>query len=302
MLIEKHDDEKKLAKKIKAVVLMTRFYTTHPYIATVVSAALLAGNFDFTKIALMCLSVCSVLFFVNVTNFYTDAKQDELHPMTRSENAFTNKVLDKKDMITMSLLYVAVSMLAAIPLGVYWILAVASYNFIAFIYDFKPFRMKSKPYGWFLDASLSLPLTFLFPYLVSSSTPVIPSWIIVAVIMFYTIFAMVVSKDIPDMIADKSANDRTFPNVYGLKMTRRLLIVLSFVSLACFSALTLMGVISMYSLPLMALLTLWILRNVVAEHRLKDRISVYLKLNVLGIMFMPVIFMFGVVAKIFFML
>lgn len=291
-----------LIKKIKAIVQMTRVYTTHHYIATIISAALLAGNFDYTKIALMCISVCCVLFFANVTNFYTDSKQDQLHPMTRSENPFSKEALDRKDMIIISLFYLAVSILAAVPLGFYWILAVVFYNFIAFAYNFKPFRMKSRPYGWFLDASLSLPLTFLFPYLVSSSTLIIPNWVIVATIMFYTTFAMIVSKDIPDMLADKSANDHTFPNVYGVKATRNLLVVLSLVSLACFSILTLMDVVSMYSLPVAILLTLWILKNVMAEHKLTDRIFVYLKLNILGIFLIPVVFAFGVAAKIFFML
>ena len=289
-------------EKAKAAIKMTRFYTTHIYIATVISAAFLAGNFDFIKIALMCVSVCTVLFFVNVTNFYTDSDQDQLHPMTKSENPFISNILGKKDMLLISSFYLAVSVLAAIPLGLLWVFAVLIYNLIAYAYNFKPFRMKGKPYGWFLDASLSLPLTFLFPYMVSSRTIIFPSWVVAAMVLFYATFAMVVSKDIPDMVADESAHDRTFPGVYGLKATRNLMVVFSLLALGSFVALALMGVVSTYSLPLMALLTLWILRNIAPEERLKDRISVYLKLCVLGIFLIPAVFLFGIVARIFYAL
>lgn len=288
------------SQKIKAVILMTRIYTTHIYIATIISAALLAGSFNYTNIALMCVSVCSVLFLVNATNFYTDAEQDKLHPMTKGENPFTNKILNKNDAIIISFFYISLSLIAAVPLGIYWILAVISYNIIAFAYNFKPIRMKGHPYGWFLDASLSLPLVFLFPYLILSPTLAIPNWILVAVIMFYSTFAMIVTKDVPDMMLDKSASDFTYPNVHGIKATRNIVILMSLTSLMCFSTLVLMNVISIYALPLMVLLTMWILRNVSSEDKLRDRISVYLKLNIFGIFLTPVVFLLGVIAKIFF--
>ncbi|UCH03180.1 MAG: prenyltransferase [Candidatus Bathyarchaeota archaeon] len=289
-----------ISQKIKAIILMTRIYTTHIYIATIVSAALLAGNFDYTKIALMCVSVCSVLFFVNAANFYTDAVQDQLHPMTKSENPFTNKILNKSEAILISFFYVAVSLLIAIPLGLLWILAVVIYNIIALAYNFKPLRMKSHPFGWFLDASLSLPLTFLFPYLVLSPTLTIPLWIVVSLIMFYATFAMIVNKDVPDMMLDQSANDRTYPNVYGVNATRNLVIALSLVSFVCFLILAWIEVTSIYTLPIMALLTIWILRNVISQDIWKDRKLVYLKLNIFGIFLTPVVFMAGVIINIFF--
>ena len=284
-------------KKLKSVILMTRVYTTHIYMGTIISAAMFAGNFDPLKIALMCLSVCSVLFFVNATNFYTDAEQDRLHPMTKSENPFTNKILDKRDLLWISSFYLAMSFLPAVVLGATWVLVVVAYNVIAYTYNFQPFRMKAKPYGWFLEASLSLPLCFLFPFLVSSSTANFPVWIAVAMIMFYATFAMIVSKDMPDMVADKSANDQTFPNVYGLKTTQYVLSGLSLIALTAYGVLVYAGVTSIYSLPFMFLLTIWILKNIQSEKTLRDRVSVYLRLNVFGIFFIPVVFMFGIIAK-----
>ncbi len=288
-------------RKLLTAVKMTRVYTTHIYVATVVSGALLSGGFDAVKAALMCVSVCAVLFFVNVTNFYTDAEQDKIHPMTRSENPFTNKILDKKDMLVISLFWVGVSVAAAVPMGLLWVLAVLVYNLIAYLYDFG-LRMKGKPYGWFLEASLSLPLTFLFPYLVLSPAPSFPVWMVPALTLFYATFAMVVSKDVPDMPADLSAHDRTFPGGFGVGATQKAVGLLSLVALASFVALALSGVISVYSVPVMGLLTAWILRNITPMDRLRDRMSVYGKLCIFGIFMIPSAFLLGVVAKLFYAL
>ncbi len=288
--------------KLMAAVKMTRIYTSHIYVATVVAGAFLAGNFDPVKIGLMCVSVCAVLFFVNVTNFYTDSEQDRLHPMTKSENPFINKILDRKDMLLISGFYLAVSILAAAPLGLLWVFAVLIYNAIAYSYNFKPFRMKGKPYGWFLDASLSLPLTFLFPYMVSAPVLVFPVWVAPALVLFYATFAMVVSKDVPDMAADESADDCTFPADYGIGATRNVMVGLSFVALGAFGVLALMDVVSWYSLPVMGLLTMWNLRNMLSVERLKDRVAVYLKLCIFGVFLIPAVFLLGVAAKIFYAL
>jgi 4-hydroxybenzoate polyprenyltransferase len=290
--------------RLKDILLLLRAQLTLYYISAIVSAFVFAGNYEWLKMLLMWLSVCFVMFMGNIMNYYYDAEQDALHPMSASENPFTRGAFNVTHMKTMVFLFLAASILLAVPVGLYWVLAIFLGNFIGFTYDPKPFRMKSRPYGWFLSISLTLPLVFLFSYMIATSSLHLPPYVLLSVVFFYLCFVMILSKDIPDVNSDMSGKHRsgtlrTFPIVYGIKATVNVIIISNLLALLMYLIVMVMGSVSLLGLPFMVLVTAWIVKYMrQPREKLMERQSMYIKVSMGGIILLLLIFMFSVIVKV----
>jgi len=285
--------------KIKEIITLLRWYTTPVPINAVASAFILARDFDITKVLLACISVCFVLFFTNAVNFFYDMEEDKLHPMTSGENAYARGALSPIDMKFLAVLYFAGSLVTAFPIGIEWMFEVFLGDLFGFSYSVWPIRMKRKSYGWFISGNLAIPLAFLFAYATATSSFNFPLSIILVAIFIYLTMTLHLVKDIPDMKADKSVGDRTFPVAYEVKVTRNVIVFAALLALLSFTALTIIGITSVLGLPFfIAIIILVVKWMSVPLEKLKDRMFVYmnlmLKANGTTI---PIIFLSSVIAK-----
>jgi 4-hydroxybenzoate polyprenyltransferase len=272
-------------------------YTTPFYIPAVLSGFLLAGNFNISEIFLFNIVVLLILFLTNTLNFYYDEEADVLQPMAYAENPFARQILTSKEALIISLFFIITPIVISLIMGVFWILGTITGLFLGIIYNVKPLRLKAKPYGWFVDAALSPPLAFLFAYSVASSSFVYPNHILMSAVFFYSAFIPIVTKDIPDMNADASVNDRTFPTVFGVKTTQIVVVSSIAVTFLFYFLLTLAGIISFIGLPIAIFSMTWVSKLVLSQGKLMDRSYVYLKICIVGVSSFSLIFVVSLVLK-----
>ncbi|UCH37592.1 MAG: prenyltransferase [Candidatus Bathyarchaeota archaeon] len=284
-------------EKIRAIFTLLRVYTTPFYIPAVLSGFILAGNLNISEIVLFTIVVLFILFLTNTLNFYYDEQADILHPMAYAENPFTRQILTSKEALTISLFFSITPIVISLLLGVFWVLGAITGLFLGIIYNVKPFRLKAKPYGWFVDAALSPPLAFLFAYTVASSSFVYPNHILMSAAFFYFAFVPIVTKDIPDMNADASVNDRTFPIVFGIKTTQVAVVSSIAVTFFFYLLLTLTGVISFLGLPIALFSMTGVSKLVLRRDKLMDRSYVYLKICIAGVSSFSLIFVVSLIMK-----
>lgn len=284
-------------KKVTAILTLLRVYTTPFYVPAVISGFILAGNLNIFEIFLFNIVVLFILFLTNTLNFYYDKQADFMQPMAYAENPFARHILTSRDALIISLFFIIAPIAIATIMGIFWILGVITGLFLGIIYNVKPFRLKANPYGWFVDAALSPPLAFLFAYSVASASFVYPPHIITSALFFYSAFISIICKDIPDMNADASVNDRTFPIVYGVKATQIVVVCSIVLTFFLYLLLTLLDVISLIGLPLSILSMTLVSKLVLHRAKLMDRSYVYLKICITGVSSFSLIFLVSVALK-----
>jgi 4-hydroxybenzoate polyprenyltransferase len=284
-------------KKITAILTLLRVYTTPFYVPAVISGFILAGNLNIIDIVLFNITVLLILFLTNTLNFYYDAKADTMQPMAYAENPFSRHILTSKEATIISIFFIITPISISVIMGTFWIPGIVIGLFLGIIYNVKPFRLKAKPYGWFVDAALSPALAFLFAYIVASFSVIFPVHVMLTAIFFYLAFIPMICKDIPDMKADASINDRTFPIVYGVKVTQIVAVGSIALAFLFFLLLTLLGIVSYVGLPLSMLSMTLVSRLILQQAKLKDRQYVYVKICIAGVSSFFLIFLFSLALK-----
>jgi len=268
----------------------------------ILSAFVLARNFDIGLILFVCLSYFFAHFFVNAINDLYDVETDRVHPVKSVENPIVSGKISFKDAKYSTIMLPFLALLLAIPTNLIWFSAILFFIFLGWSYSVPPIRARARPLGFLAAENLGSSIAFIWTYwAVKPSESNWPFWIIL--IALYILFSHAVnnSKDLPDMDPDRKAGFKNFSIAYGVKTTQRFLIFSAVVTVIIYICLLAGRVFSIISLPFAIIGAFLHLNNLSKPlEQITDRYLIYqrvipgsifysiaLVLGVLGMLFIP---------------
>jgi len=266
------------------------------------SAFVLARNFDLQLIFFVCLSYFFAHFFINAVNDLYDIETDKVHPVKSIENPIVSGKISFKDAryITIALPFLA--LLSAIPTNPIWFSAILFVDFIGWSYSVPPIRTRARPWGFLTNETLGSGVGFVWTYWAAKPAQSDWSfWIIPMTLYILFSHAILVSKDLPDIDPDRKAGFDNFAIAYGVKTTQRFVILCTLASFIIYVYLLASHVFSVISLPFAIIGTILPLRSLSKPlEQITDRYLIYqrvmpasifysiaLVLGVFGMLFMP---------------
>lgn len=270
------------------------------YIPFMLSAFILARNFDLGLIFFVCLSYFFAHFFINAVNDLYDIETDKVHPVKSVENPIISGEISFKDAkyITIALPFLAV--LLAIPTNPIWFTAILFVIFLGWSYSVPPLRTRARPWGFLVNDNLGSGIGFVWTYWAAKPTQ--SNWpLSIILIAAYIFFSHGVnnSKDLPDMDPDRKAGFSNFSIAYGVKGTQRFVISCAVATFIIYIYLLASHVFSIVSLPFAITGAFLQLRNLSKPlGQLTDRRLIYQRV-IPGSMFYTIALILGTLAMLF---
>ena len=264
--------------KARGIFDLTRIrYILFLNIPFILSAFILARNFDLGLILFVCLSYFFAHFFVNAINDLYDIEADKVHPVKSLENPIVSGKISFNDAKYITALLPFLALLLAIPTNLIWFSAVLFFIFLGWSYSAPPIRTRGRPWGFLTNETLGSSIAFIWTYwAVKPPQSNWPFWIIpIAVYIFFS-HAIIVSKDLTDMDADRAAGLKNFSMGYGVKTTQRFVILNAVIAFVTYLYLLAGHVFSIISLPFAIVGVLLPLRNLSRPlEQITDRYLIY---------------------------
>jgi len=266
----------------------------------ILSAFILARNFDLELILFICLSYFFAHFFVNSINDLYDLETDGVHPVKSIENPIVSGKISFKDAKHVIMMLPFLALLLAIPTNLVWFSAVLFFIFLGWSYSVPPIRSRARPWGFLTNESLGSSIAFVWTYW--AAKPPQPDWsfsiIMIALFIFFS-HAINVIKDLPDIDPDRKVGFNNFSVTYGMKATQRFVVLCTVASIIIYVYLLASRVFSIVSIPFAVAGTLLILRNLSKPiEQLTDRHLVYHKV-IPATLFYSIALILGVFAMLF---
>ncbi|MCW4033384.1 MAG: UbiA family prenyltransferase [Candidatus Bathyarchaeota archaeon] len=267
-------------------------------IPLLLSAFILAKNFDLRLILFICISYFFAHFFVNAINDLYDVEEDRINRIKSVENPICSGKISRKEgrYITITLPFFAI--LFAIPTNLIWLGAIIFTIFLGWSYSAPPIRAEMKPWGFLVNESLGSSVGFVWTYLAVKPTNLsLPFWVFPIALFIFFSHAIIISKDLPDMKSDREYGFRTFALVYGVRTTQRFIILSIILSLIIYLYLLVIGIFSIISLPFAIIGAILPLKNISKPlNQLTDRHLIYQKV-IPGSLFYSISLILGLAGK-----
>jgi len=263
-------------------------YPLFIHIPTALLAFVLVRNFDQVLIFFVCISLAFGHFFINSINDLYDLDTDSVHPVKKIENPITNDELTTKQGKILTLSFLIIALLLAIPTNIIWFIMILICLFLGWSYSMKPFRTRAKPLGFFFNESIGASIQFVFAYLTASFHigPTFPWWVGAFCLFVLGSNGIMVCKDIPDIDSDRQAGMRNFTVAYGIEATRRFVVVMALLALVSSLVITVTHIVSVVGLTLIIMGTMVALATMMKPaERLRDRHTVYQRLGPAAILY-----------------
>jgi len=266
----------------------------------ILSAFVLARNFDLGLILFVCLSYFFAHFFVNAINDLYDVDTDKVHPVKSVENPIVSGKISFKDAKYLTIMLPFLALLLAIPTNLIWFSAILFFIFLGWSYSAPPIRTRAKPWGFLTNETLGSSIAFIWTYsAVKPPQSDWPFWTIPIALFIFFSHAIIVSKDLPDIDPDREAGFDNFSIAYGVKTTQRFVISCTVATFIIYVYLLANRVFSIVSLPFATVGTLLPLRNLSKPlEQLTDRYLVYQKV-IPASLFYSIALILGVFAMLF---
>jgi len=266
------------------------------------SAFILARNFDPGLILFVFLSYFFAHFYVDSVNDLYDAEWDKFNPVKSIENPIVSGKISFKEAKYVITALPFLAMLLAIPTNPIWFSAILFVIFVGWSYSVPPIQTRAKPWGFLTNETLGSSIGFVWTYW--AAKPALSNWsfwiVPIALYVFFS-HAIIVSKDLPDMDPDRKAGFDNFAMAYGVKTTQRFVILSTLATFIIYICLLANHVLSIISLPFAIIGTLLPLRSLSKPlEQLTDRYLIYqrvvpasllysiaLVLGVFGMLLMP---------------
>jgi geranylgeranylglycerol-phosphate geranylgeranyltransferase len=192
---------------------------------TVIVAAFISshGTLDYTVILMAALAASLTAAAGNIINDYFDAESDKInHP----ERPIPSGKISKKNSLILYFAFALLSIIAAINISQLAINIVVLSNILLFLYSYS--LKKKILIGNFIVAFLT-GFTFIFGGLAGGNAK---AAIIPGVFAFLINFIRELVKDIQDIEGDSVSGTKTFPQVYGIKSTKIIILLFSLILIA----------------------------------------------------------------------
>jgi len=243
----------------------------------ILSAFILARNFDLRLILFVFLSYFFAHFFINAVNDLYDIEADKVHPVKSIENPIVSGKLSFKDAKYVTIALPFLALLLAIPTNPIWFSAILFVIFLGWSYSVPPIRTRAKAWGFLTNETLGSSIGFIWAYwAVKPVQTNWPFWIIPTALYIFFSHAIIVSKDLPDMDPDRKAGFENFSTAYGIKTTQRFVISSAVVAFIIYVYLLANHVFSIISLPFAIIGAFLPLRNLSKPlEQITDRRLIY---------------------------
>jgi len=280
--------------------LMRIRYILFLNIPFILSAFVLARNFDLGLILFVCLSYFVAHFFVNAINDLYDIEADKVHPVKSIENPITFGKISFKDAKYITAVLPFLALLLAIPTNLIWFSAVLFFIFLGWSYSAPPIRTRARPWGFLTNETLGSSIAFIWTYWAVKPPQVDwPFWIVPIALFIFFSHAIIVSKDLPDIDPDGKAGFKNFSAAYGLKATQRFVVLSVVATFIIYVYLLATHVFSIISLPFAILGTFLPLRNISKPlEQITDRYLIYQRV-IPASLFYSIALILGVFAMLF---
>jgi 4-hydroxybenzoate polyprenyltransferase len=167
--------------------------------------------------------------FLKGLNDYNDKKEDSV---SNRENPFLGKLFSEKELIVIFTIIGLLLILGAAMINYEFFFIVLAILSIGFIYSFPPFRIKRLIFISHLSIAACVGLAYLLGlFLVKRYTSFAGIELNIFINLMILFFLASHLKDIKDFEGDKKAKILTFPTIFGLNLSKKVISALVFFSI-----------------------------------------------------------------------